>query len=85
MDAIELMQASYSVETMGNGLTLIRCRKSGLRGCYATRNGQYRHGDLSRLDADTAKDLIRSHLIDRTDAAYSRYGPVRQTRHSEGY
>lgn len=37
---------AYYVERLANGLTYIRCRRSGLSGCYGTRCGTYRHGDL---------------------------------------
>jgi hypothetical protein len=55
------MPGEYSVEALPNGLVHIRCRKSGLTGCYS-RDTQYRHGDL-RLSTFTLRVLFSHHNI----------------------
>jgi hypothetical protein len=46
---------AYAVERLANGLVRIRCRHSGLAGCY-TPDGTYQFGDL-RIPAATAREL----------------------------
>lgn len=53
----DAMRSRYSIRSMGNGLTVIRDRESGLQGCYITASGAYRHGDL-RLPASTVGELL---------------------------
>ena len=51
---------TYYVERLANGLTFIRCRRSGLSGCYGTRCGTYRHGDLRITALEALRAMGRS-------------------------
>lgn len=42
---------NVSTQRMPNGLTHVRCRRSGLTGLYVTATGAYHAGDLRNVPA----------------------------------